>query len=711
MAAAPLIQDPTMIFFVVLLIILFAPIIMGKLRIPHIIGMVLAGVLVGPYGLNVLARGSSFEIFGQVGLYYIMFLAGLEMDMESVKKNTRQFLIFGLLTCLVPLGLTYVVATMVLDYSSATSFLLGCIMASNTLVAYPIVGRYGLQRHPSVGLSVGSSMISLFLALVMLAALSASYSASLSLEEGDTLSGGMNGVWGSLLFLVKLAAYIAGSVMVIPRLTRYFLRRYSDSVMQYIYVLSVMFLSAALTSLIGLEGIFGAFMSGLILNRYIPHASPLMNRIEFIGNAVFIPYFLIGVGMLINVQTLFQGGSVVWIVLLIAFIGTFGKALAAYASSLLFRLPQHDGNMMFGLTSAHAAGAIAMVMVGMRLQLVNDDMLNGVVMMILVTCIISTIMTERAAQTITVREKTHLRQSHTTGDDEKILVCVKYPEIAPQLLSMSLLMRNEELNRGLVVLNVVYDDEHAAEGREQGLSLLEQLQNQAAASEVKVQTQVRLATNIANGIKHAFREFACSEIVMGMHVHTDRNPKFWGEFIQSLYNGLNRQIILTRFVQPLNTLRRIQVAVPSRAEFESGFHRWLERLCRLAGQLDCRIQFHGREESLELIRTYINMHHASVRAEYTQMGHWNELPQLASHIAADHMFVVVTARKGTISYKNALERLPDELQQYFSGKNLMIVFPDQFGAATKDDRMSFTEAQHSEESSIYDAIARLIHKK
>jgi len=692
-----------MIFFVVLLIILLAPIIMGKLRIPHIIGMVLAGVLVGPYGLNVLQRGSSFEIFGQVGLYYIMFLAGLEMDMESVKKNTRQFLIFGLLTCLVPLGLTYVVAQTVLGYSGATSFLLGCIMASNTLIAYPIVGRYGLQRHPSVGLSVGSSMISLFLALVMLAALS-------QLTQVHDAGQASSGPLGSLLFLLKLGAYMVGSVMVIPRLTRYFLRRYSDSVMQYIYVLSVMFLSAALTSLIGLEGIFGAFMSGLILNRYIPHASPLMNRIEFIGNAIFIPYFLIGVGMLINVQTVFEGGDVVWIVLLIAFIGTVGKALAAYASSILFRLPQRDGNMMFGLTSAHAAGAIAMVMVGIRLQLVNNDMLNGVVMMILVTCIISTIMTERACQTITVREKTHLRQSTATGDDEKILICVKYPEIAPQLLSMSLLMRNEELNRGLVALNVVYDDEHAINGREEGLRLLEQLQKQAAASEVKVQTQVRLATNIANGIKHAFREFACSEIVMGMHVHTDRNPKFWGEFIQSLYNGLNRQIILTRFVQPLNTLRRIQVAVPSRAEFEVGFHRWLERLCRLAGQLDCRIQFHGRDESLQLIRTYIHTHHSSVRAEYTDMKHWNELPQLASHIADDHLFVVVTARKGTISYKNAQERLPDELQQYFSGKNLMIIFPDQFGAATKDDRMSFTEAQHSEESSIYDAIARLIHR-
>ena len=711
------ISDPTMIFFVVLMIILFAPIIMSKLRIPHIIGMVLAGVVIGKYGLDILERDVSFEIFGSVGLYYIMFLAGLEMDLESVKRNSRQFLIFGLLTCFVPLVLTYVMSQTLLGYSHPASFLLGCIMASNTLIAYPIVSRYGLQRHPSVQLSVGSSMISLFLALVMIAALSTLFTAS------KTDSGHTSLLLSLFSFLLSLAVFIAGSIWLIPRLARYFLRRYSDAVMQYIFVLAVMFLSAALSVAIGLEGIFGAFFSGLILNRYIPKVSPLMNRIEFIGNAVFIPYFLIGVGMLINVRTVFTSFEVLLVVCLIAFFGTFGKAVAAYISSLIFRLPQRDGNMMFGMTSAHAAGAIAMVMVGMRLEvspgvyLVNSDMLNGVVMMILVTCIISTIMTDHASQQIVLTQNRDAisypgatTNSNSPDDDEKILLCVKYKEIAPQLLSIALLMRNQRLNRGLVALNVVYDDEKSVAHRETGLRLLEQLQQQASAAEVQMQTQVRLASNIANGIKHAFREFSSSEIIMGMHVHTERNPKFWGDFIQSLYNGLNRQIILIRFVQPLNPLRRIQVAVPSRAEFEPGFHRWLERLSRLAGQLDCRIQFHGREESLMLIAEYINNRHPNVRAEYTPMAHWNELPQLAATIQEDHMFVVITARKGTISYKNALERLPDELQKYFSGKNLMIIFPDQYGDQ-KDDRMSFTEAQHHEETSLYTTISQWIHKK
>ena len=697
------ITDPTFIFFVVLIIILFAPIVMSKLRIPHIIGMVLAGIAIGKYGFNILVRDNSFELFGRVGLYYIMFLAGLEMDTEGVKKHSRQFLLFGVLTCFIPLALTYIMSISILDYSPAASFLLGCIMASNTLIAYPIIGRYGLQRHQSVALSVGSSMISLFMALVMLAAISGSFSKD---------AGWM--FWA--MFVIKFAAFCVGSVILIPKLTRYFLRRYSDAVMQYTFVMAIMFLSAALSSLIGIEGVFGAFFSGLILNRYIPRVSPLMNRIEFIGNALFIPYFLIGVGMLINLRTLFSSVQMVWIVVLIVFFGTFGKALAAYISSLLFRLSKADGHMMFGLTSAHAAGAIAMVMVGMRLEvapgeyLVSDDMLNGVIMMILFTCIISTMMTEHAAKQIIIQEKTHLQAETPKDDDEKILLCVKYPEIAPQLLYLSMFMRNQRLNRDLVALNVVYDDQNSNIAREQGLRLLENLQAQASASEVKVQTQVRLATNIANGIKHAFREFACSEIIMGMHVHTDISPRFWGEFIQSLYNGLNRQIILMRFVQPMSTLRRIRVAVPSRAEFEPGFHRWLERLSRLAGQLDCRIQFHGRHESLSLINEYITNFHPNVRAEYTYMAHWNELPQLAADIVDDHLFVVVTARKGTISYKTALERLPDELQKHFSGKNLMIIFPDQYGGH-KDERMSFTEAQHHEENSIYDTILRWIHKK
>jgi Kef-type K+ transport system membrane component KefB len=694
------ITDPTLVFFVVLLIILLAPIIMGKLRIPHLIGMVLAGVLVGKYGLNILVRDSSFELFGRVGLYYIMFLASLEMDMEGLMRNKWRTLIFGLLTFGIPFCLTWVMGLHILAYTPLAALLLGCVMASNTLVAYPIVSRYGLQQQKSVTLSVGSTMTSLFLALVVLAAVVASYQG-----KSDVL------FW--LWFIGKAAVYVGLTLFIIPRLTRWFLRSYSDAVMQFIFVMAVLFLCAALGELVGLEGIFGAFLAGLVMNRYIPQRSPLMNRIEFTGNAIFIPYFLIGVGMLINVRLLFQGGGILFVVACIVFFGTLGKALAAYIAAFFFRLPTLAGHLMFGLTSAHAAGAIAMVMVGMNLKtqdgtpLVDEGMLNGIVIMILFTCIISSLVTEWAARATVLREH-ELPSEDIPDDDERILVPVKYKEYADRLISLAIMARNPKLNRSLVAINVVYDDVNMQRNQKDGQRLLEQIQTYAAGSDVKVDTQVRVAANIANGIKHAFKEFQASEILIGMHMHENVSPKFWGQFHQSLFNGLNRQIIMARLYHPLATLRRIVVAVPSRAQYEPGFYRWMERLSRIAVNLDCKIQFNGRLDTLQMINQFVTNRHPNLRFTCVEMPHWNELPHVATTIADDHLFVVVTARKGTVSYKSAMERLPEELTKYFKGKNLMIIFPDQYG----DDKqtMTFAQSQHTEEMSAYDSVAKWLHR-
>ena len=695
------ITDPTLIFFVVLLMILLSPIIMGRLRIPHIIGMVLAGVLVGKYGLNILGRDASFELFGRVGLYYIMFLAGLEMDMEGLKKNRNRVMIFGMLTFLVPFAMTYFMGVSLLGYIPLASLLLAAIMASNTLIAYPIVGRYGLTRHTSSTLSVGSSMMALFMALIVMASIVNSFH-------------GNGGILFWLLFILKFVAYCVGLIMVIPRVTRWFLRRYSDAVMQFIFILAVVFLSAALSDAVGLEGIFGAFMSGLILNRFVPKVSPLMNRIEFTGNALFIPYFLIGVGMLINVRLLFAGSKILWVVFCIVFFGTLGKAVAAYLAARIFRMSWLAGHMMFGLTSAHAAGAIAMVMVGRRLEvapdqyLFGDEVLNGIVIMILFTCVISTVITERAAQRLRLQEKEDQNMMKNL-DDEKILIPVKYPEYSDNLITMATLMRNPRLKRELVALNVVYDDVNMRHNQAEGQRLLDHLCHLASASDVPMVTQVRVAANIANGIKHAFKEFQASEILMGLHFHKEINRSFWGEFTRSLYNGLSRQIIVTRILQPLNTIRRIQVAIPSRAEFEPGFYRWLERLARMAGNLECRIAFHGRNETLQLVNEFIRNRFPSVRAEYEEMAHWKELPTLGSQVREDHLFVIVTARKGTISYKTAMERLPEELNKFIKGKTIMIIFPDQYGSEMDD--MTFAQPQHTEERSAYEAVREWIHNK
>ncbi len=699
------ITDPTLCFFVVLMIILLAPIVMGRLRIPHIIGMVLAGVLVGPYGLGLLERDQSFELFGQVGLLYIMFLAGLEMNIYDIKKSRWQLLLFGLSTFFVPFVAGWLLGWFIMGYTASASVLLACILSSNTLIAYPIVARFGLQRHRSVTLSVGASMIALSLALVIVAAMAASYARPDGVD-----------MWFWLLFLLKLAALCTAEALLLPRLTRWFFRKTADAVSLFIYVLAVLFASATLSELCGLEGIFGAFMAGLVLGRYIPSASPLMSRLEFTGNAVFIPYFLIGVGMLINLRLLFTGWHTVTVVVAMTLVGTAGKAVAAYVSALLLRRPVLEGHMMFGLTAAHAAGSIAMVMVGMGLltpdgqPIVDNDMLNGVVIMVLFTCIISSITVDRASAGILLKERLGTDKAPELADDEKLLLPLEHSDDADHLVRLAILMRNRRLRRGLIGLHVVMDDNEGDTRLASGERLLDKAIQTAASADVRMQVQSRLATNIANGIKHAFLENRASEIIMGMHRQRDKNDAFWGGYTQDLVAEIPRQVMLCRLNQPLETLRSIHVAVPSRVEFEVGFYRWVERLCRLAGALGCRIVFHGREDSTRLIRQYAHARHPQLRAEYPVMEHWKELTSLESQVSSDDLFVVITARKGTVSYKATFELLPRELTQSFPQCSLIIVYPDQHGL--QQGVMTFTAPRPVEEqTSVWDTLKAWMHRE
>ena len=694
------ITSPTVIFFVVLCIILFAPIVMGKLRIPHIVGMVLAGVVVGPHGLNILAKDDSFDLFGHVGLYYIMFLAGLEMNMANFMKNRVRTFTHGLMAFVIPMLMGFIINRAVLEYSVMTSVLLASMYASHTIITYPIVMRYGLARQRSVTIAVGATAITDTLTLLVLAIV------------GGMFKGEITGGFWVMLFL-KIAAVFFVIIYFFPRVARFFFHRYDDNVTQFIFVLAMTFLGAGLMELIGMEGLLGAFLTGLVLNRYVPNVSPLMTHLEFVGNAIFIPYFLIGVGMLVNVKLLFGGLGTLQVAAVMIVVALVSKWVASLCTQKLFGMRGVERELIYGLSNAQAGATLAAVMVGYNLilpdgqRLLNDDVLNGTVLLILVTCIFSSFMTERASKHIALENQAAMPEEET-GDDEKILVPLKHSSTADNLVGLALLMRNRVLNRGIVALTVVYDDVNRLKYQERGRGLLEHVTKVANYSGVMVQTQVRIATNIINGIKHAFQEFNASEIVMGMHTGDEAAGKFWGEFIPGLFSGLNRQISIVRCLRPLNTIRLIHVAVPSRAEFEPGFYRWLERLSRMAENLDCRIRFHAKRETLSLINRYVQDRHPSVRAEYSYMAHWIDMPRLAGEVNDDHLFVVITARKGTISYKPALERLPEELTRYFSGKSLMIIFPDQYGEPV--GVMTFAEPQHHEQRSAYDVLMTWFRK-
>lgn len=697
------VANPTWIFFLVLMIILFAPILLGRLRIPHIIGMILAGVVVGKYGLNILERDSSFELFGKVGIYYIMFLAGLEMDLENLKKNIAKALVFGVLTFGIPFGIGMWVGMSVLGFSMGASILLSCIFASHTLVSYPIVGRYGMARHDSVSISIGGTMFALTVSLFILAGVSGLYRGELD-----------SGSW--ILFVVKCIAYCAFVFLVFPKFARWFFRKYEDNVMQYIFVLSLVFLSAALAEFAGLEGIFGAFLAGLVLNRLIPHVSPLMNRTEFVGNALFIPYFLIGVGMLINLGSLFSGMETLKVVVVMLLVATLTKWLAAWLTQKIYRMTGTARQMMFGLSNAHAAGALAMVMVGTKIEVVpgeflmNEGMLNGVVIMILFSCIVSSMVTEHAARAMALAEENGEMDMARGKEDERLMVSIANPETVEPLVNMALMMRNPKSKKELlaVTVEVEYDEAKKQAKLAQRRKSLEHAARIASAVDVPMKTRCRLSTNAATGILNTASEMNATEIVLGLHHKHGLLDSFLGSFAQSILKGTHRQLMIVKCLMPVNTMRRIMVAVPPKAEYESGFYKWVERISRIGGQLGCRVHFWAHPDTIQRINGYVNRFHSNLRVEFTVMDDWDDLLLMSSKIAYDHLTVIVSARKGAISYQSSFEELPNQITRYFSNSSLILIYPDQLGDPLEN--YTFSSPRSQAENRIYNNVSKWVMK-
>ena len=694
------ITDPTWIFLLVLLIILFAPILLNRLRIPHIIGMILAGLVIGEHGFNILARDSSFELFGKVGLYYIMFLAGLEMNMSDFKQNRGKAVMLGLLAFIIPIMIGLVVNMTFLKYSLITSVLLASMYASHTLVAYPIVIRYGVSRHRSVSIAVGGTAVTDTLTLLVLAVVGGMF-------KGE--SGGLFWVW-----LVVKVVFLGGLIMYFfPHIGRWFFRRYDDNVMQFIFVLAMVFLGAGLMEFVGMEGILGAFLAGLVLNRLIPHVSPLMNHLEFVGNALFIPYFLIGVGMLIDIHVIFGHGDALKVAGVMIAVALTGKWIACWLTQKIYKMGAIERELMYGLSNAQAAATLAAVLVGYNIilpngeRLLNDDVLNGTVLLILVTCVVSSFITERAARKIAIDEA-HLEDEKRPVELEKILIPVANPDTIEDLVSLSLLIRDPKQKDNLVALNVI-NDNNASEALElRGKRYLEKAAMITASVDVPLKQISRYDLNIASGIIHTAKEHGVTDVIIGLHRKVNIVDSFFGMLAENLLKGLHREVMIAKFLMPINTIRRINIAVPPKAEYEAGFQKWVEHFCRMGSTLGCRVHFFANEETTTLLQILVKKRFSSTMTDFSRLDDWGDLLLLTGQVNYDHLLVIISARRGSISYDPAFERLPAQLGKYFANNSLIVLYPDQLGEP--QDMLSFSNPRGNNEDQHYEKVGKWFYK-
>jgi Kef-type K+ transport system membrane component KefB len=342
--------NPVLKFLLILIIILFAPILLNKFKIPHLLGLIIAGAIIGPNGIYLMERDSCIILSGTAGLLYIMFLAGLEIDLADFKKNSGKSIIFGLYTFTIPMVMGILAGYYILEFTMPTSILLASMFASHTLIVYPIISKLGVVKNKAVNITVGGTMITDTLALLVLAVI-------VGMTTGEVNSE----------FWIKLSVSILVFGLIImllfPLIGRWFFKRYEDNVSQYIFVLVMVFLGAVLAEIAGIEAIIGAFLAGLALNRLIPPTSPLMNRVEFVGNAIFIPFFLIGVGMLIDYRAFFKDFETIRIAAVMIVVATSAKFTAAWLTQKTYRFSVDERRLIFGLSNAQAAATLAAVLV------------------------------------------------------------------------------------------------------------------------------------------------------------------------------------------------------------------------------------------------------------------------------------------------------------------------------------------------------------
>ncbi len=670
--------NPVLKFLVILIIILSAPIILNKFKIPHILGLIIAGAVIGPNGFNLLLRDSSIILSGTAGLLYIMFLAGLEMDLAEFKKNSGKSLVFGLYTFIIPMTLGIFASIFILNFSILTSVLLASMFASHTLIVYPILSKLGVTKNRAVNIAVGGTMITDTLALLVLAVI-------VGMAHGEVNSD----FWTKLSISIIVFGLIV--MFLFPIIGRYFLKRYEDSVSQYIFVLVMVFLGAVLAEFAGIEAIIGAFLAGLALNRLIPSTSSLMNRIEFVGNAVFIPFFLIGVGMLVDYRAFFKDFETIKVAAVMTIIATSAKFIAAWLAQKSFKFSIDERRLIFGLSNAQAAATLAAVLVGYNvilgetasgepIRLLSDSILNGTIIMILITCTIASFVAQKGGKNISLQESTTV-DNENADNMERILIPINNNETIDEMISLSSILKSKENKKGLYALNIINND--SLESDNHAKKILDKAVVSASAIDIQLNKILRYDINTTNGIIGVIKEQSITDLILGLHINKGISESFLGKLTEGILLKCNTTTFVYKPIQPISTIKRHVVIVPLKAEKEIGFPFWLSKIWNIPKNTGAKLVFYANEITLAFIKK-IQLKHP-IEAEFKIFDDWNDFLIISRDIRIDDNILIVLSRVNKLSYHENMINIPTYLNKYFQSNSFILIYPMQHGINDNDE--------------------------
>lgn len=656
-------QNPVLVFAVILFIILLSPILLRKLKIPGIIGLIISGVIIGPHGINVLEQNSAVKLFSTIGLLYIMFIAGLELDLKEFQRNKNKSLVFGFLTFIIPLVFGFPVCYYLLKYDFTASLLISSMFSTHTMVSYPIVSKFGISKNEAVALTVGGTILTDTAVLILLAIILSSNEGGLSLSFWIQLVGSL-AVFSGIMF------------WLIPKVTAWFFQKLeSEKTSHFIFVLSVVFFAAFLAELAGVEPIIGAFVAGLALNKLIPYSSTLMNRIEFVGQSIFIPIFLISVGMLVDVKVLMNGPTAVIIAVTLSVVALIGKWLAAASTSKIFRYSSDQRKLIFGLSSSHAAATLAVILVGFQTGIIDENALNGTILLILVTCLTATLVTENASRRILTSEKDEPVIEYPVHNSEHIMIPIANLNNMETLLEFAVFVKNKKSVNPITILSVVPNDEEAEKNLIRAKKNLQSLVKMALANETKVKITATIDHNIAGGIIRASREEMTDTIMIGWPRKTGLIERFIETKTALIISRTSKAVYICHFEHPLVGHNKIVLVCPPLGELEPGFEIWLPKINVLSKELSLNVHCYCNSTSKAAIVEYF--HHRKHKSGFTFSDEFDlpDIQLLQKQVNAEDMLIYVAARRTSVSYENCMENIQEKLEKNFAPNSKIIIYP------------------------------------
>ncbi len=659
------ITDPILVFLLIFLVIFLAPRILKRFRISGIVGFILAGVLLGPHGLCIISPVNGINMFSSFGLLYIMFLVGLEIDLVDFKKNRSRSIVFGALTFLIPITIGFAVTFYIIKLDFLASLLLSSMFSTHTLVSYPIASKLGITKNRVINTVIGGTIITDTAVLLLLAII-------VRLFKGDMDSM----FWVGMLSM--LAAYVSIMLWVVPAMSRWFFKNLEgDGSAQYLYVITIVFASAYLSKVGGIEPMIGAFLAGLALNKLIPPSSVLMNRTVFIGNTIFIPFFLIGVGMIVNLNVLLNGYNALIIAGILVVTAEITKYLAAFITQKIYKFTVVERNVLFGLSSSHAAATIALILVGYNLGILNIDVLNGTIIVILVSCLISSFVTENAGRKLAVTENQNAPKEKDS--EQRILVPVANPATMEQLLSFALLIKEKGSKEPVYPLNVVMGTVDSDEARDEILlktQMIERVANQTVTQDQSLQLVTRIDLNVANGINRAIKELMITKVVMGWNGQTTTVQNIFGGILENILPKNHQMMFVVKMMNPFGYYKRLAVIVPDNAQAERGFEKWIHQIEQIAKELSAKVLLFASAPTLAAVKEKFDTSKTAA-VNFVAFDGYDNLLSLNENLSHTDLMIWISAREGTASAQTYLEGLPRLLSKNFEKSSFVIIYPEQ----------------------------------